>query len=306
MSVLTATDFSEPSKRALRIAGREARLRGVPLTVVHSVELAREQSAWWNIFESDRISPEQLHENARRRLETFVREQLPARYRPHQTYYQTDIDSPAETIRQFVERLEPSLVTIGATGRGKLASVVVGSTAEEVVRSVPAPVLTAPGDADAGPFETVLVPVDFSKSASAGLREAIPLVRRNGGRLIVMHEAHMHSTGFGRPPVGPANGVNRSHRLEFQARLSEYLSEFDLAGVDYETAVQVLDFETHTPADAIIDRAEKEEADLIVMGTHGRRGVRRFLLGSTTVKVLHRIPCPLLTVCPSQFPTGNP
>ncbi len=296
MTVLAATDFSEAANRAIRVAGREARLRGEALTVAHCIRLEADRTPWWQIFDTRRVDPARLHTRAERRLESTVHAELPRGKRPERIDLRTALDSPADSLRELAAEIAPSLVVIGATGRGSLESAVLGSTAEELIRSLTAPVLTVPGHGDAPPFQKILVPVDFSRCAGMGVAAAIEMTRREEAELLVLHEAKLQSTGVGRPSLGPSSGLERSYRAEFEQKLLAYLRQFDLDGIDLELIVNVQSYDTRTPARAIVLEAQRRSVDLIVMSTHGRRGFRRFVLGSTTLEVLHQMPTPLLTL----------
>jgi len=75
-----------------------------------------------------------------------------------------------------------------------------------------------------------------------------------------------------------------------------YLEQFDTDGLQVEPLVSVQGYRARSAGQAIAREAERHEVDLIAMSTHGHRGFRRFVLGSTTLEVLHRLPAPLLTV----------
>lgn len=296
MTVFAATDFSEPACRALRVAAREARVRGESLTVAHCLKFESDGGPWWKIFDSRQIDPERLHLKARRRLESSVHQELPPDRRPREIHLRTALDSPAESLRELIDSVEPSIVVIGATGRGTIGSAVLGSTAEELVRSVRVPVLTVCEDTEPGRFGRIIVPVDFSECCRYGLQTALELARREEATLYVMHEAIMHTTGVGRPGFGPDDGVESNYRREFEKKLAVYLERFETDGIEVEPLVNVQCYRARSAGQAIAREAERHEVDLIAMSTHGHRGFRRFVLGSTTLEVLHELPAPLLTV----------
>ncbi len=296
MTVFAATDFSEPACRALRVAAREARVRGESLTVAHCLKLDSDVGAWWKIFDRPELAPERLHLKARRRLESTVHEELPPDRRPREIHLRTALDSPAESLREIIDSIEPSIAVIGATGRGTIGSAVLGSTAEELVRSVRVPVLTVCKDTEPGRFARIVVPVDFSECCQYGLQTALQLARREDATLYVLHEAIMHTTSLGRPGLSPDDEVESNYRREFEKKLAVYLEQFETEGIELEPLVNVQCYRTRSASQAIVREAARHEVDLIVMSTHGHRGFRRFVLGSTTLEVLHELPAPLLTV----------
>lgn len=143
-------------------------------------------------------------------------------------------------------------------------------------------------------YKRILVPVDGSPTSAKGLQEAIRLAKETGARLRLLHVVEEYSA-FAAPEVGvnigplldamKATGRKTLARIEASARR---------AGVRPESAL-VEDFGGRV-ADAVIAQAKRWRADLIVMGTHGRRGVTRALLGSDAELVARWSPVPVLLV----------
>lgn len=134
--------------------------------------------------------------------------------------------------------------------------------------------------------QTILVPVDFSMNQEKTLGLATSLARDSGGKLFIVHveePALSYATGaayYGVPNPQHDDLVKMLHEVVPPATDVEY-EHRSLAGL---------------PADAIIECAEEIEADFIVMGTHGRTGVTRVLMGSVAEAVMRRAPCPVITV----------
>ena len=138
----------------------------------------------------------------------------------------------------------------------------------------------------------ILVPVDFSDCSLAGLRCALKVAKEFGARIIVLHVADlgpvMMTTGCGdydSPSYSKA--AQRSCRDQMEA----FLKRVDFDGVQFDTAASA----GYCPA-AIYDAAEKKGADLIVISTHGRTGLRRALIGSVAEGTVRNATCPVLVV----------
>jgi nucleotide-binding universal stress UspA family protein len=137
------------------------------------------------------------------------------------------------------------------------------------------------------PIRTILHPTDFSKSAQYAFRLACSLARDHGARLIVLHVA-------GPEYADLYSGVPVVQQLEEHAReLEEKLHR--LKPRHFKLPVEHR-LEKGIPADQILRVAQETNCDLIVMGTHGRTGLGRLLMGSVAEEVLRKSPCPVLTV----------
>ncbi len=133
------------------------------------------------------------------------------------------------------------------------------------------------------PPKVILVPTDFSELSCKALTLAQKLARDSGGKLVVLH-VDPPLLAFAEPSHDPT---------EHAERLRRQLSEIRPANVNIEHRL-VEGF----AVDAIVRMAQEIQADLIVMGTHGRTGLGRAVLGSVAQQVLHSAPCPVITVNP--------
>lgn len=122
-------------------------------------------------------------------------------------------------------------------------------------------------------IRNILVPTDFSVSAQQALRYAGDLARRTGAAIHLLYADVLHTE-----PSTPD-------------RMDEVAGSFDDALTVYPVVERGL-----AVAPVVLDYARDHDIDLVVMGTHGRRGVRRFLLGSVAREVVQRATCPVLTV----------
>lgn len=134
--------------------------------------------------------------------------------------------------------------------------------------------------------KTILVPIDFSESSEAALDWATVLARDTGATLLLIHVETVPLTTGGGEYI---YAIPEPPTQELQERLAK------VAPKDPQVPV-VRRLLAGDPADAIVRTAESENVDLIVMGTHGRRGITRLLMGSVAEAVVRRAPCPVLTV----------
>ena len=137
-------------------------------------------------------------------------------------------------------------------------------------------------------LKRILVPTDFSETSAEALRYAIALARCFAARVCVLNVADYPGIAAdGDYPIGIFETMqNAAHD-----RLRRLLTEEQVEELQPDCATRIGD-----PAEEIVRYADEHAVDLIVMGTHGREGVMRVVLGSVAETVVRRAPCPVLTV----------
>ena len=134
--------------------------------------------------------------------------------------------------------------------------------------------------------KTILFPTDFSPASQEALRWATSLARDSGAKLVIVHVEE--------PPMAYGGGElympsDEGDREQLRRALVQVVP-LD-AKIPFEHKLLVGD-----PASAIVETAEKDDADLIVLGTHGRTGLTRLLMGSVAEAVVRRAKCPVVTI----------
>jgi nucleotide-binding universal stress UspA family protein len=142
----------------------------------------------------------------------------------------------------------------------------------------------------------ILCPIDFSEISRHALDHAVALAKWYGAALEVLY---VHTTSMPilvaapLPFVRPA-ALDNAERATILQAMAEYVADDRSTGVKVDTVLE----EHHDIAGAIVARAASWRAELIVLGTHGRSGWQRLVLGSIAEKVLRKAQCPVLTVPP--------
>ncbi|HZU99183.1 MAG TPA: universal stress protein, partial [Planctomycetota bacterium] len=145
-------------------------------------------------------------------------------------------------------------------------------------------------------LQRMVLATDFSPGARAALEHAIAFAARFGARLYLFHSVEVREKGDPDVPHDPARVddfyelAERRAREELEA-LRGRLEAPRAAPVSIVECVRI-----GVPADEIVAFAEEKGADLIIVGTHGRTGLRRVLVGSVAESVVRRAPCPVLAV----------
>lgn len=144
-------------------------------------------------------------------------------------------------------------------------------------------------------IQSILHPTDFSDSAEAALPYALDLARRHEATLHILHV----TPAFGDDPLRGAldaqideDAFYRDLRDRMDRRMQDLLAGHDTTGV----AIKRVHSRGVAAGEVIIAYAETEAVDVVVLGTHGWRGLRRLLLGSVAQDVLHHAKCPVVTV----------
>jgi nucleotide-binding universal stress UspA family protein len=139
-------------------------------------------------------------------------------------------------------------------------------------------------------IRSILIAHDFSETADHALSYALDLAERLGAKATVVHTYEIPSYGMPAAPVVSPEMVGDIARIE-RSSLDQVAARSRKPGVDLNTVLR-----QGTPAAEIVATAKELKADLIVMGTHGRRGLSRVFMGSVAEKVVRTAPCPVLTM----------
>lgn len=203
-------------------------------------------------------------------------------------------DYPVAGIDAVAEENHDALIVLGTHGRGGLPRAFLGSTTEGVLRSSKTPVLAV--HAEMAPpdrlFSKILVAIDDSDPADAAATLAARIVRTSGATATVCstydeNDILEKAGTYGYDPMPFLDGMRENAQDVVDRALAH-------AGFPAGSAVRsVLAAE---PSRGIIAEAERVGADLIVMGSHGRRGLRRLFLGSVAEHVVRHSPVPILVV----------
>ena len=193
-----------------------------------------------------------------------------------------------EHILEYADEHGVDCIVMGTHGRTGLGRFVLGSVAERTLRESPVPVLTVHEDTVVDrDLDAVLVPTDGSDCAEAAAAHAVEFARTTGAALHVVHVVDA-----GAVPADGSGAVLDELQRAGRDALDSVVDCAERADVSTIRA-SVL---TGAPYRAIVDYADAEDVDLVVMGTHGRTGVDRYLLGSVAERVVRLCDRPVLTL----------
>jgi len=199
--------------------------------------------------------------------------------------------NPAPTIVEYAERYDHDLIVMPTHGREGISRYLLGSVTEKVVRLSPVPVLTArmqPDEQLVFPYENILIPTDGSGGAARATEHGLSLAASLDATvhaLSVVDDAQLgpdvHSTVSGEDRERAATDA-----------VEDVVSEAETYGVG--SAVRHI--EHGAPVEVILDVIDSSDIHAVVMGTSGRRGTERILLGSVAEKTARSAPVPVITV----------
>ncbi|MEF8853501.1 MAG: universal stress protein [Haloarculaceae archaeon] len=196
---------------------------------------------------------------------------------------------PSRTILDYVDERGVDLVAMGTRGERDVEQLLLGSVTERVVRSAAVPVLGVPPDSDRSyPPGRVLVGSDGSDGSEAALAEGIGIAERSDAALHVVTVLEQSLLGIDVRSAAAAE--------ERECRAEELLETARSRAGDAGVASVETSVEEGDVAATLTDHAESHDVDLVVVGTHGRSGIDRRLLGSVTEDLLRTATVPVLSV----------
>ena len=207
--------------------------------------------------------------------------------------YDSDVvqGHPAPTIVEYAEQYEYDVIVMPTHGREGVSRYLIGSVTEKVVRLSTVPVLTArmqPDEQLVFPYENILIPTDGSAGAAHAAEYGLSLAAALDATVHVLSVVDDTSLGL------DVRSTISGHEGEQAATdaVDDLVSEAETRGVSNS----VRHVEHGSPIEVILDTIDSNDIHAVVMGTTGRRGSDRILLGSVAEKTVRSAPVPVITV----------
>lgn len=281
--ILVPTDGSEGAETAARGAISIAESVGATVEALHVVPVPDVPAAFEGDYQKEvRAQAEEVV--------SAVAELGAERGVNVDTSVLTSRDPEHEVIVHCVHEWNIDCVVMGTTGRSGMRRLALGSVAERTVRSAPVPVITFHAEATF-PREParLLVPTDGSDGANAAVDHAIDLAVAYDAALHVLHAVDMRPMARSETPTL----YDSLHEIG-EAAIEDVRNKAREAGVRSVEASIV----SGRPDESIVEYVRQRDIDAVVMGTHGRTGLRRLWLGSVTERVIRASPAPVVAVKP--------
>jgi nucleotide-binding universal stress UspA family protein len=288
-TILFAADFTEKSRAAFRFACSLADERETQLSVLHVIERMPvvEQSVAFG--DKGKLIP--LVEGGLGH-HAALEQRLHEMYVPERSLdvsFHVRDGFPVDEVLRMADEISSDLVVLGTHGRTGLSRLLTGSVAEGILQKSRCPVAVLRSSADSpeiGPIATVLCATDFSTASEAAVQVARSIAREHGAKLIVAFVIPIDVVVDGSLISAPAPQSYRDALESVRTRLE---------GPDLKHPVEVRLGEGDI-ASELRRLSDAAGVDLVVIGTHGRSGLRRFLMGSVAESVLRSSRSPVLAV----------
>jgi nucleotide-binding universal stress UspA family protein len=289
--VIVGIDFSPYSEVARQRALALAANTGAAVVLLHAFEDSDyEGQASWMLASR---SFDQLVRRSRRLAQDQV-ESLAEPFEAAGIHVESEVSDlgPDKALIEAAERHNADLVVVGTHGHTGFKRLTMARIAQRVVRNSPCSVLVARTSAAAvPPMARVLVPTDFSDSANDALRLACSLVA-DDGQIDVLHcwRAYFFPTGY--------HGMDEE-AVSIEPEMGESIRKQGAELIrPHESPRKRLQFVERFvgPDHGIAEALEGQGYDMVIMGSHGRHGVKRFLLGSTAEATVRHANCSVLVV----------
>ena len=281
MKTLLAVDGSDNFYEAVH--GLKYFARAEQLTLLHALDFPRPAYPMilQKVAEESYKALEQSMREDGERLLNRVQSLLPLHAGP--TTKHLRVGSPTEVILSMAEEQNTDLIVMGARGLGPIKERLLGSVSHRILTLAPCATLIVNGPVKA--MKHILLPLQGSFDAEAAVR--FLRLKPFDDTVEVTLMTVLPST---EPPWPSHAAAAATELLEKQTEYIEGVAE-RLRAIGYQAhGVAVVG----TPATMILQQATTLRSDLILMGTRGRQGITRFVLGSVSHAVLHKMPCPVL------------
>ena len=284
MRILAATDFSTRSNRALRQAGLLAKAGGTQLDIVHVV---------------DDDQPAQMIETERREADRVLAEQM--KVMPELSDVRCEamvvVGDPFDGILRTAAAAKADLIVMGQHRRQLLRDIFVGTTIERVIRARSFPVLMVNNEAQQH-YERILIAVDMSEPSANAILVARQARLVSESRPTLLHAFQPLAKGKMLAASSSQAAIDEYVASERQQARTEVATFLAARGLDHEQ--WPLRIEEGTAGEVLSRSVREMRADLLVMGTRGRSGLLKVLIGSVTEEALRSLNVDILAVPPAS------
>jgi len=293
-SIIVGVDYSDCSRNALKEASRLAAWHQAKLICLHVFE-EEIMNDFNDHYEFDR---DQILNDASDHLERHVAGIV------GDQHFETKvvIGYPFKEILDEVANRNADLLVLGSRGHRQTDSRKTGVFAAKCIRKAPVEVLLVRQQQD-GPFHTIVACVDFSETSEIAVARAIEIAKQDGASLELLHAFATPFMPDG-SSLGPSVFMTPLDTAPMIEAATKQLQEWAdrLAGDSADKLdIKITVKEGISTGNVLINHLDETQADLAVLGTRGRTGLRTLFLGTTAERLIHEAPCSTLAVKPEGF-----
>lgn len=190
-----------------------------------------------------------------------------------------------ERIVDLADAENCGIIVMGRRGLRAMERSLVGSVTARVIGHTQRDVLVVPKDTKVG-WQKILIATDGSRYSAAAAEKAIAFARSYGGRLTVLSVVDVPVEFYAEAPQAVDDMIKKA-----RGWVNDIKGQAEAAGITAEAFTGEAD-----AAQAVVKLAKEQQADMIVLGSHGRTGLKRLLMGSVAEKIIGYAPCPVLVV----------
>ena len=282
-NILAVVDRSDSSKKAIDQTILLAQVFKSKVTLIH-------------VIQTDGLSEQTkkiIHDSVSAHLSEIVYEL---------TFKNIDVETiiregiPYDTLIHETQISDYNVLIIGASNKEKCQSKL-GVSIEKLARKILIPLWVVKND-ESDTMKNILCPVDFSDASKRALSNAITLAKYFESELIILN-IYIPFEAYATRIEYDLKKENEDRKSKQKGELISFLKIFDLREINYSIKV-----ETGDPANAILRFIASHRIDLLLIGTTGKTGLKRMLMGSVTEEVIRELPCSFVTTCAKDI-TNN-
>jgi nucleotide-binding universal stress UspA family protein len=296
--ILVPIDFSRPSLKAIPYALAISRQFGADVHLLHVTDVAQQSPP--TLLTLPLVPQSEWDQRLMRRLEALV---LKYRTNGKVSAVEPRIGTAYEEICDIAREIKSDLIVVATHGYTGYKRRLLGSTAERVVQHAPCPVLVVRqhlGSGNGGvhvrthsgfKLAKILVPTDFSECSRTAFEYGVQLAREFGAELRLVHVINPHTFPFGDKytaldPAELLREMEKAAQKRMRSMGARTKGRYSARLIHGSPAIEIC-------------HAANEDADLIVISTHGRTGLEHLLIGSVAEHVVRFAHCPVLVI-PAQ------
>ncbi|MBX3441377.1 MAG: universal stress protein [Planctomyces sp.] len=293
--ILVPVDFSDCSERALQYGAAFARHEQAQLHLLHVVQEVLPVTPGGGMVLPQETYVQEIQNSARKALNVLPKAEVA---KDVKVTRELRTGSPADATLEYATSHAVDLICLGTHGRSGLSRFLLGSVAERVVQHAPCAVLVVRtqehefvnANSTEIQLRKVLIPIDFSEFTAGALQDGLAIARHFGAEVHLLHVVEDTSPAVSETALAYPVFQEYVKTITEDARARmEKLPLESFEGLAVHKHIKV-----GAPFELIVREASALDADLVVMGTHGRVGLSHWFLGSVAERVVRKAHCPVM------------